>query len=44
VYGRYHYLADAVAGLGLALAAVGLMRLTDRRAGSGLGFGGLRRR
>lgn len=32
VYGRYHYAIDAVAGLGVALFAVGMSLLWDRRA------------
>jgi membrane-associated phospholipid phosphatase len=31
VYGRYHYLADATAGLAIALAVFGLTLLLDRR-------------
>jgi membrane-associated phospholipid phosphatase len=30
VYGRYHYLADAVAGFGMAVLALVLSRLTYR--------------
>jgi membrane-associated phospholipid phosphatase len=34
VYGRYHYLADAVAGFGLALAAAGISRIRSVVAAS----------
>jgi membrane-associated phospholipid phosphatase len=31
VYGRYHYLADAVAGLAIAVAAIGVAWFIENR-------------
>jgi membrane-associated phospholipid phosphatase len=36
VYGRYHYAADAFAGLAAALIAVFVARLVEQRSGLGL--------
>jgi membrane-associated phospholipid phosphatase len=41
VYGRYHYLADAVSGLAIAVFAIGLAWLLENRRDSALGVGRL---
>ncbi|MEO8025792.1 MAG: phosphatase PAP2 family protein, partial [Bryobacteraceae bacterium] len=42
VYGRYHYAADAVAGIGMALAVAAIFRYWLRGAESGLDFSSMR--
>ena len=41
VYGRYHYLADAAAGLAIAVAAIGVAWFLENRRRSALAVGGL---
>ena len=43
VYGRYHYLADALAGLAIAMLAAGIAWAAGGRQSSGLALGGLGR-